>query len=123
MANPTIAKDLVLHFFSLKNYTITPDVMAKSMVQMKRLLDKGYTPEQIKATMECYKDDMYSVGYLDHVIDEYITKEYMRKLKEKDLKTLTEVNSTGNNKQKAERFNSQSRVRKKYNFDLFKEPE
>ena len=35
MANPTIAKDLVLHFFSIKEYEITPNEMAKSMVQMK----------------------------------------------------------------------------------------
>lgn len=123
MANPTIAKDLVLHFFSIKEYEITPNEMAKSMVQMKRLLDKGYTPEQIKVTMEYYKDEMYSIGYLNHVIDDYITKEYMGKLKQKDLDTLTEVKQTGDNRQKAERFNSQSRVRKKYNFDLFKESE
>ena len=73
--------------------------------------------------MEYYKDEMYSIGYLNHVIDDYITKEYMGKLKQKDLDTLTEVKQTGDNRQKAERFNSQSRVRKKYNFDLFKESE
>lgn len=123
MQNPTNAKELVLYFHTIKELEIIPETMAKSMVQMKQLLKKGYTPEQIKSTMEYYKDDMYSIGYLQYVIDKHITEEYMKELKDKELETLTEVSQAGDNRQKAERFNSQSRFGKKYNIDLFKEPE
>ena len=130
MSNGTQAKELALYFFSINSRKVTAKEISKNIAIVKQLMNKGYNAETIKSAIEHYtlvdppKEGMYSLGYLHSVIEEFYTNEYMKKLRDEELKSLPKVGDThGDNKAKYEKFNNQSWKRKKYNFDLFEKPE
>lgn len=143
-ANGTDAKEIVIRFFELKNIRATPPIYAKTMSQCKSILSAGYTKEEIIEVMEYIilekKVDMYSIGYISASINDMLREINEKKAKEEAEKRIKEIReqlasseqtpqsevrtndeSTQRNREKAERGRTgvQSRLRKKFNFDMF----
>jgi len=127
----TKARDIAFYFFDKANLRTTRSIIAKTITQAKSLLKSGYTYDEIIKTIDYVIDDdnikLYSLGYLNHVINvklgqikEKEQKEFLKQA-QFTIKEVTE-NDTTNNTSKADRFGSKSRVGKKLNFDMFEEP-
>ena len=135
--NGTDAKDVALHFMKTTNKEITPKEMSKTIVQVKRLLLKGYTKKQVIDVIDYIVDvtriTMYSFNYVVTVIDDTL-KQISNKeeaLKERELikqehqkaigsEVKMDGESTERNRTKTERFGAQSRFREKFDFDMLK---
>lgn len=139
-ANGTHAKDIALHFLRETGVErTTPAIIAKTISQAKNILNAGYTKEEVIITIDHVVNKgvhMYSIGYVSHVINDVLkeieekrTKEKAKlvaqQLQEEQAKSRSEVasndDSTNRNKEKARRLSVQSRVREKFNFDMFEE--
>lgn len=141
-ANGTDAKDIALHFMELCGLSYIPARVARNVKSAKDLLEQGYTKEQIMSVIQhvifVKKVDVYSFGYIYSCIEDvlYEIEESAEKAKaqveikeaikkqtatiEQDRKRVIGIDeSTTRNRQKAGRFDPQSRLREKYNFDMF----
>ena len=132
--NGTHAKEIALHFLSLINRAPNRNNMAQTIKLAKALMEDGYTYEEIMRVtnhvIQTRKVDIYSFGYIVRCMDEVL--EQMRaseqaviikaKSDEAIFKQRSEVkpdDSTERNRRKANRTNPQSRIGKKFNFDMF----
>lgn len=110
-------KDVALHFYEKTNIKITPSDMAKTVKQIKMIVNKGYNPKEIIDAINYIIDEkhvkVYSMGYILKCIDS-IYKEIQQRNKEKEeLRKLKEMESnikrgetSGGNQRKIQRHNS-----------------
>lgn len=134
-ANGTEAKDVAVHFIKETNKEITPKEMSKTIKQVKALMLKGYTGEQIITTIDYIISDtptkMYSFGYVTIVIQDLLDKieakkEAIQKRKQMDELLQGDIGnevkengeSTERNRTKTSRFGTQSRFGEKYNINM-----
>lgn len=125
--NPTIAKDIAIYFFEKKDWKITPSAIKIQISHAKQLLKAGFTFDEIVYGIDEKYKTMYSLGYLFSTLNKILDeKNVINKQHKYNIINIKEGgennNSTENNQRKMERFNDESRFRKKHNFDLFKEP-
>ena len=141
-ANGTEAKDIALHFVSMAELKTTPQIMSKTVLQAKTLLEHEYTKEEIIEVIDFIvnekKATMYSLGYVNASINDVLreikekksveinkvkSEEVQRQLTSIQEKQRNEVidggESTQRNRKKLDRFGSKSRFGEKYNFDMF----
>lgn len=127
MANPTIAKELAIYFFSKKEWKVTSSTIKIQIIQAKRLLDAGFTQEEIMYGIDKCYTSMYSLGYLllqlNKILDERnIPTHQYNTIQIKEGGEGDNTNSTKNNQRKMAGFHDESRLREKCNLDLFKKP-
>ncbi len=137
-ANPTDAKTVAFYFLdSTTDGRYTQAIIAKTVNQAKNLLKVGYTVSEICETIDYVARrgvKMHSFGYLNLCIQDTLREinktklseqaaREMQKLadleKEKQGEVNVDVESSERNREKARRIGLQSRVGKKYNFDMF----
>lgn len=143
--NGTHAGEIARHFVKATGIRVTSSIMGKTVNQAKKLLDAGFTKAEIIASIDHVVDqgiEIYSLGFLDHCIDRClreikqkqieeenrIMKEEFERKKAEEQHAIAEevkvdVESAKRNREKADRLRSsvQSRVREKFNFDMFEE--
>lgn len=140
-ANGTVAKDIALYFLDLTTDRYTPSVIAKTINQAKQLLEADYTKEEIISVIDYVLDNaktkIYSLGYINHCINDVlrnineqkekeIIKELIEQAKIEQASTIDDGSevideSKERNRQKVERTCIQSRVREKFDFNLLEE--
>jgi hypothetical protein len=131
MINKTHAKEIVLYFLEAKGWKATPAVMGKHMAQAKKLLECGFTKEEIIKGIDYFtkicppKGGMYSLGLLNVGLNDALDKmkenEYKEiKKREHTINVSPGGDSSENNRRKLERFNRESRIRTSDFSDLFK---
>lgn len=139
-ANGTVAKDIGLYFLRetfVERYT--PSIVNRTVGQAKSLLEAGYTEEEIYYAIDHLTArgvDMYSLGYVSTAINDVLrerqawedkakAEEIQRKMIELHSKDREEIEvddeSAKRNREKAERFNLQSRKRTKFDKHMFEE--
>lgn len=141
-ANGTHAKEIALYYLKLTQLRATPHIMGKTINQVKNLLQAGYTKEEIIDVMEYVilerKVEVYSFGYFSSCINDVLRdlkvmkERYEEEKKKKELdEQLASVQNTQRsevsvddqsaerNREKARRFNLQSRKRTQSYFDMF----
>jgi hypothetical protein len=137
-ANPTDAKTIAFHFLELTtDGRNTKAVIAKTINQVKNLMNVGYTKEEIIATIDYVHTKgtkVFSFGYYSTAIADVLTEINKRTLSsdvekvkeelvEMEKKAMEEVNtaneSTERNRQRLSKFGLQSREREKHYLDLF----
>jgi hypothetical protein len=131
----TDAKDIAIHFLKMKDYPLSKTNIAKNIVQAKTLLCKGYTKDEIIAVLDKAignNPNIYSLAYIQYCIDEMakeikskaVKQEIQAEAKTEFAKRQQEVNpdseSCNRNRNKLERFGVKSRLREKFDFDMFK---
>jgi len=138
--DPTDAKTLTLHFLELTNNELNTPNIQRTIVQVKGVLAKGYTVEQITKVIDhvLERTMIYSFGYIAKVIDKVLA-EINEKEEQERTKVLAEAairqqeqsnaerrgkvdefdESTERNRNKAGKFGVQSRLGKKFDFDMF----
>lgn len=143
--NGTHARDIVIHFKDVTGVRVTSSFMSKSIIQAKALLDAGYTKEEVISVIDhLHKSvpDMYSVGFLSYHMEKAlreiakeraeeevrIKQEEVKQAQQQQEQSIAEevqvdVESAKRNREKADRLRAgiQSRVREKFNFDMFEE--
>ena len=143
-ANGTDAKDIATHFISATTGRATPAIMSKTINQAKILLQSNYTKEEIIDVIDYIIDvkkvHMYSLGYVSTCVNNMLSeinaiknkekakqqeqelKQKMVELKEelKQSEVIENSKSTERNRDKLNRFGTESRVGEKFNFDMFK---
>lgn len=139
--NPTDAKTLALHFLDLTTKRMTPQIIARTIIQVKAVLAQGYTVEEVTKVIDyvlARKAGVYSFGYISSAINDSLREleaeeariRYQAEAKvahaelastmQESRGRVTEVDdSTERNKRKAKRSNIQSRFGKKSYFDMF----
>ena len=137
MTNGTEAKDIAIYFFEKIKKKPTSSDMKKTVPMAKKLL-KEYTKTEILWAINLYTDiippfgGMHSLGYLFYGMPKAIEikkanemKEKIAKYKEKENKPKvyqeSDTNGINRNKEKLARRNTDTRKRKKYSLDLFKQ--
>lgn len=139
-ANGTVAKDIGLYFLQetfVERYT--PAIVKRTIGQAKGLLEAGYTDEEIRYTIDHLTAkgvDMYSLGYVSSAINDVLREKKAWEIKAKAEQMQQKISdaqskdrevvdvddeSAERNRQKAERFNLQSRKRTKFDLDMFEE--
>jgi hypothetical protein len=77
-ANGTHAKDIAIHFLNNTQERYTSAMVAKTIVQAKKLLEDGYTKEEIIDVINYIVDktsvQMYSLGYVSTAINSVLRK-------------------------------------------------
>ena len=132
--NPTHAKDIALHFYDRKGWRVgskhATSPFGKTVNQAKKLLSYNYSKQEIIEVIDYIFDNMdkeiYSLGFVNYVINDVLDKIKVMKMKQEQNKQVTEVvnntdETTERNKRKLDRLNSQSNIGKEYNFDMFEE--
>lgn len=135
--NGTHAKEIALHFLKLANQPVTKTTVARTIKQAKSLLDEGYSRDEVFTVMErvfeVRKVNIHSFGYItscmEQVLDDMRAAKQAVHIKaasdEAIFKQRNEVEthdqSTERNRSKADRTKFQSRLGKKYDFDMFEE--
>lgn len=138
-ANGTDAKDVAIHFVKVTVGRATPAIIGKTVIQAKTLLESGYTKNEIIDVIDFLIDKkgikMYSLGYVSTSINSVLKElqEEKDKIKLQELKqevkeqaeklhkseVVDDGESTQRNRDKLNRFGNESRVGKKFNFDMF----
>lgn len=133
-ANGTDAKDIALHFMAKTGIHATRPFMARTISNVKTLLEAGISKREIieiiNFTVDVKKIPLYSFGF--------ITTQYNKLLHEKaahDVRDLiasaqtkpesevqTNGESTKRNHSKLERFGIKPRVGTQFNFDMYEKP-
>lgn len=136
-ANPTEAKDVALYF--LEESTVqepTPYIIGKTIKQVKDLMEKGYTKQDIMDVIDylvAHGKKMYSFGYILTMME--VTMKAIQVKREAILQKVlldeiartnmnevkVDAESAERNRSKADRFGIKSREREKYHFDMFEE--
>jgi hypothetical protein len=135
--NGTHAKEIALHFLNAAHQPLTKNNVAKTIKHAKSALDDGYTRDEIFLTMDNVFEtrkltNIHSFGFIMSCIDEVLEKKRAAEratviLAESDKaifeqrKEVQKDESTERNRQKAARAQLQSRLRKKFDFDMFEE--
>jgi hypothetical protein len=138
LPNGTDAKEVALYFLNeTTDGRATSAIIAKTISQTKSILKAGYTKEEIISVIDfCLKRGvtMYSIGYVSTCINDCLReikkeeeKEKARLIKEEQAKQQAENRkavtrddeSTKRNAEKARRIGIQSRLGKKFDFDMF----
>lgn len=133
--NGTHAKEVALHFLERTQEKYTPAMVKKTIGQVKTLMSYGYTRDEVIKTIDYLIDvkrvNMYSLGYvnsaINNVLEELKTLEYNKKAEEilqnieYDSKEVTiNEESAERNREKGERFGTNTGFGKKHNFDMLK---
>jgi len=137
-ANGTHAKDVALHFMKATGVErATPAIFGRTIAQVKNLMEHGYTKEEIISVIDFVVSSgvkMYSIGYINSCINDVLAKiatqehtskaaqikeELAKKHAEERKAVSADVESANRNAEKARRFGVQSRIGKKFNFDMF----
>lgn len=134
-ANGTDAKGIALHFIDSTTQKATRQIMSKTILQAKSLLESGYTKDEIISVIDFVINekhvDMYSLGYVNASINDVLREIKQKKSVEESKakseeiqKQLTSVQeeqrnevkddgeSTQRNRSKIDRFGTQSRFGK-----------
>lgn len=138
--NPTEAKEIALEWLKLLGNKPTPPLMARTIKQVKGLMQVGFSDEEIRYTMEYVvrtNPNIYSFGYVEACINDVLRKRAEEKRKEKskqiseslqkqaiaivtsESEVANDDESSERNRRKAERLGVQSRFREKSYFNLF----
>lgn len=140
--NGTDAKDIALHFIALTVGRATPTIIKKTVIQAKTLLQSGYTKDEVIKVISYLVDkkgiQMYSLGYVNACINDVLKEIQLQqrieeqKAKAEELKkeiasvqeeqrneVKDDGESTQRNRDKVNRFGTQSRFGKKFDFDMF----
>ena len=109
------AKDLAFLFFNSFSIKYNNSIIAKTLIQVKALLELGYTREDIANTIEYLaerKQDIYSFGYINKTIDQHVHKANYEKQKKNFVKqeVKLDIESTVSNKDKATSYKMPSWV-------------
>lgn len=137
-ANGTHAKDIALHFMKVTGVErATPAIFGRTIKQAKGLLESGYTKEEVIGVIDYIINqgrNMYSIGYVNACINDVLreiekeslaeeAKRVKEVIHEEQSKARGAVTSDGEsatrNAEKAGRLGVQSRLRKKFDFDMF----
>jgi len=141
-ANGTDAKSIALHFVETTTQKATRQIMSKTILQAKSLLEAGYTLEEIKEVIDFVVNvkhvNMYSLGYVGASINDVLreikekksvednkakSEEIQRQLTSIQEEQRNEVKDSGEstqrNRTKLDRFGTQSRFGEKFDFDMF----
>lgn len=135
--NGTHAKEIALHFLKASNQPLTKSNVAKTIKHVMSTLGNGYTRDEVFLVMDNVFEvrkvkTVHSFGYivscLDQVLEEKRAAEQAviilaasEQAISKQRDEVKEDDSTERNQQKAARTQLQSRLRKKFNFDMFEE--
>lgn len=137
--NGTIAKDIAIHFLNSTQERYTSAMVSKTIVQAKKLLEAGYNKQEIIDSIDYVVNrtsvQMYSLGYISTAINSILMKlkeedeskrikEIIEKQKEEHATNRIEVKydeSSERNKNKLDRFGTESRERKESIVDMLKE--
>lgn len=135
--NGTHAKEIALHFLQLANQPVTKTNVAKTIKLAKATLEEGYTRDEVFAVMErvfaSKRANIHSFGYItscmEQMLDDMRAAEQAVHIKAASDQAIskqrneveTNDQSTERNRNKADRTKFQSRLRKKFNFDMFEE--
>jgi hypothetical protein len=133
MSNP---RDVAIYFLNLSNQEKSRTNIIRAVKSAGTLLE-SYSSSQVKDVIEYLIDvkkiDLYSLAYLNNHMDKYLEEIENIRLKEtyaehiKNIQTQptqevsVDEQSVERNNGKLHRFGIQSRVREKFNFDLFEE--
>jgi len=141
-ANPTQARDVALYFLDLTSDRITPQIVARTVKQVKDVMENGYTKEELIKVIDYIldrKSGIYSFGYISASINDVLRKIYEEE--DKQVRLLQSValhsqltstiesqreevgvidESTDRNRDKARGIGVQSRFGKKFDFDMLK---
>lgn len=138
-ANGTDAKAIALHFIEQTTGRATPNIISKTIVQAKSLLNCGYEKNEIISVIDFLLNkgiQMYSLGYVSTCINNILremeqikadedTKRAVEEMKQ-EMKTMATNNevkindeSAQRNRNKARSFGIQSRFGEKHSFDMF----
>lgn len=122
------AKEVVLHFLERTDQRASKAIMGRTMNQAKSLMNSDYTKDEIIDVIDYIVDHtkatMHSFGYVNASINDMLRRVNSQKEKDKVAKQFRERvgNDDGSkerNRNKAGGFGFQSRIREKYNFDMF----
>lgn len=140
VVDPTEAKEIALEWLKLLGNKPTPPLMARTVKQVKGLMQVGFSDEEIRYTMEYVvrtNPNVYSFGYVEACINDVLRKRAEEKRKEEskqvseslqkqttaivtsESEVTSDDESSERNRRKAKRFSVQSRVREKSYFNLF----
>jgi len=138
IANGTDAKDIALHFLKAIEQRATPQIIGKTINQAKIILTSGYKKKEILDVIDYIidkkKTEMYSLGYVgtcindvlremhEEVVDEGVTHEIDQlasKINSERSEVIIDHESRERNRERAKRINSECRLRKKFNLDMF----
>lgn len=139
-ANPTEAKDIALYFLdAIGTERYTSAIMGRTINTAKELLRAGYTKEEICDVIDhiiAKGIQMRSLGYISTAINDALqeikasrvspesaqVQEELKKFYAESRKVVQEDDDTARrNREKATRFGNQSKLREKFNFDMFEE--
>jgi len=140
VVDPTEAKEIALEWLKLLGNKPTPPLMARTVKQVKGLMQVGFSDEEIRYTMEHVvrtNPNVYSFGYVEACINDVLRKRAEEKRKEEskqvseslqkqttaivtsESEVTSDDESSERNRRKAKRFSVQSRLREKSYFNLF----
>jgi|SRR5690554_959146 len=140
VVDPTEAKEIALEWLKLLGNKPTPPLMARTVKQVKGLMQVGFSDEEIRYTMEYVvrtNPNVYSFGYVEACINDVLRKRAEEKRKEEskqvseslqkqttaivtsESEVTSDDESSERNRRKAKRFSVQSRLREKSYFNLF----
>lgn len=140
VVDPTEAKEIALEWLKLLGNKPTPPLMARTVKQVKGLMQVGFSDEEIRYTMEYVvrtNPNVYSFGYVEACINDVLRKRAEEKRKEEskqvseslqkqttaivtsESEVTSDDESSERNRRKAKRLGVQSRVREKSYFNLF----
>lgn len=92
------AKDLAFLFFNSFSVKYNNQLIAKTLVQAKSLLEMGYTKEDVENTIEYLaqiKQDVYSFGFINKTISQYVHKANYEKERKNAVKKEVEISLKG----------------------------
>jgi hypothetical protein len=136
IANGTHAKDIALHFVDRTTGRATKAIMAKTVTQAKSLLESDYEKKEIIDAIDYVIDvkgvQMYSLGYISASINTILlemkqqkeinlAKEQIASSQVQQKEVIHDEESTSRNQRKANGFGAKSRIREKFNFNMFEE--
>lgn len=132
--NGTHAKEIALHFLQKAKQELNPNNVARSTAIAKGMLSRGFTYDDIIQVIDhllvTRNNQIFSLLYISKAIDEVLGElraaDLAVVINEQSARAISsqrhEVkadDSTERNRAKAARASVQSRLRKKFDFDMF----
>lgn len=138
------AKQIAFYFFDKTETRATKAIISKTIIQAKSILNAGYSLEEIIDVIDYLIDvkkvNLFSLGYISSAISNVLneinkhkslesksqiaeeTKKAMSLLmKEQQCEVVVDNESKQRNADKISGFSFQSRLREKFDFDMFEE--